>query len=222
MINDCNGVGSGVGSLSGNELLLFGFIKSRYIGITGTNDYYSLSFRERVFAVYLNEFDRNCECVRRCLSHGGSIDELVELICFLVCSDKLCKGSNAFLPDLCPRVGYHFSYMVTKSSSAIFFKYDGIDVNNVKEFIKSRCLLFAGQGDYRFLSGGGMGFNDSLVSFWKDLDEDMKWQWLRRGCADFYSWCVRNVCTNYVFSQDTTSVTYKLQDGREFAYSYDI
>ena len=145
--NVCNGNGS----LSGNGLLLFGLIKSRYIGITGTSDYYSLSFRERVFAVYLNEFDRDCECVRRCLAHGGDIGELMDDVCFWVCSLKLGKGGNAYLYRLSPRLGYHFSNMVTKSSLAIFFKYDGIDINNVKDYLKSRCLLFAGQGDYYFI-----------------------------------------------------------------------
>lgn len=221
MINDCNGVCNGTGSLSGNGLLLFGLIKSRYIGITGTSDYYSLSFRERVFAVYLNEFDRDCECVRRCLISGGDVDGLIDYVCFDVCSMKLSKGSNAYLAKLRPQLGYHFSNMVTKSSLAIFFKYDGIDINNVKEWIKSRCLLFAGQGDYYFIYGYWV--DNALVSFWNDLDEDMKWQWLRRGCADFKSWCERNVRTLNDFSQDMIwKKTYVLQDGREFAYSEAI
>lgn len=215
--NDCNF--NGVGSLSGNGLLLFGFIKSRYIGIIGTSDYYSLSFRERVFAVYLNEFDKECECVRRCLLHGGDIDELIDYVCYLVCSLKLGKGGNAYLIKLCPRLGYRFHYMADESSSAIFFKYDGIDVAGVKEWIKSRCLLFAKRGDYRFLSEHGVGANDSIISFWNDLDEDLKWQWLRRGCRDFNTWCNANVRIDYFLTLDTASQTYVLEDGREFAYS---
>lgn len=217
--NDCNGVCNGTGSLSGNGLLLFGLIKSRYIGITGTSDYYSLSFRERVFAVYLNEFDRDCECVRRCLAHGGDVEELMDYVCFGVCSLKMTKGCNAYLNVLCPQPGYHFHYMVDESSLAIFFKYDGIDVAGVKEWIKSRCLLFAKRGDYRFLSEHGVGVNDSIISFWNDLDEDLKWQWLRRGCRDFDTWCNANVRRDYFLSLGTASQTYKLRDGREFSYS---
>ena len=63
--------------------LLFGGIKSRYVGITESSDYYALSFRERVFAIYVNEFDRDCDCVRCCLSHGGCIDDLIDFICFI-------------------------------------------------------------------------------------------------------------------------------------------
>lgn len=214
-INDCNGVDY---TLSSDAGLLFEGIKSRYVGITGRCDYYSLSFRERVFAVYLKEFDCECECVRVCLAHGGSIDELVDYICFWVCAMRLGKGSNLYHKELRPRVGYHFSNMVTKSSSAIFFKYDGIDIGSVKEFVKSRCLLLAGQGDYRFLNGG-YNVNKTTVSFWKDLDEDLKWQWLRRGCKDFESWCDSNVRRDFKSVGLEYTMTCRLQDGREFAYS---
>lgn len=212
---NCNGVDY---TLSSDAGLLFEGIKNRYVGITGTNAYYSLSFRERVFAVYLNEFDKECECVRRCLCHGGDVDGLVDFICYLVCSDKLGKGGNAYLIRLCPRLGYHFHYMVDESSLAIFFKYDGIDIAGVKEFVKSRCLLLAGQGDYRFLSGG-YNVNKTTVSFWKDLGEDLKWQWLRRGCKDFESWCDSNVRRDCKCVGLEYTMTYTLQDGREFAYS---